>query len=141
MGSIMADSTISHVDEPVPVKVERRRFVECPACRMLSAHRTHRVGLWDHMASLVGIYPYGCAECDTRFSKFRGIHWKLKLPYWTSCPHCGSIEITRISKNHVPPTLFNAPCRWLSVPSYRCPECRTKFFSILRPKNKTPKQS
>lgn len=46
------------------------------------------------------------------------------------CPKCGYTDVKRVSRNRVPRTWRNYWCRILAVPSYRCPECRTKFFSL-----------
>ena len=39
----------------------------CPKCNTDSAHRSHRVNLREHLASLKGVYPYRCRKCDHRF--------------------------------------------------------------------------
>ena len=36
-------------------------------CQTDSAHRSHRVGLKEHLAGMVGYYPYRCRKCGDRF--------------------------------------------------------------------------
>lgn len=43
----------------------------CSKCKTDSAHRSHRRGPIEWLASLVAIYPYRCQNCDRRFLKFR----------------------------------------------------------------------
>ncbi len=43
----------------------------CPKCKTDHAHRSHRRGLLELLASLVAIYPYRCRDCGLRFLKFR----------------------------------------------------------------------
>jgi hypothetical protein len=45
--------------------------VICPKCKVGDAHRSHRSGLMEKMASIVAIYPYRCHKCNFRFLKFR----------------------------------------------------------------------
>jgi hypothetical protein len=39
----------------------------CPNCKADRAHRSHRAGVKEHLASLVAYYPYRCRECKHRF--------------------------------------------------------------------------
>jgi len=41
--------------------------VWCPKCKNDRAHRSHRKGLKEHLASLLAYYPYRCRECKHRF--------------------------------------------------------------------------
>jgi hypothetical protein len=45
--------------------------VFCPKCKTDHAHRSHRHGLTERLASLFAFYPYRCAECVHRFLRFR----------------------------------------------------------------------
>ena len=51
--------------------------MQCPKCQTDSAHRSHRVGLREHVASLVGYYPYRCRKCGSRF---RGLRYGEPAP-------------------------------------------------------------
>jgi len=39
----------------------------CTKCNTDSAHRSHRVGIKEHLASILGYYPYRCHNCGHRF--------------------------------------------------------------------------
>ena len=43
----------------------------CPKCRADQAHRSHRRGLVEQLASLFAVYPYRCRACENRFLRFR----------------------------------------------------------------------
>jgi|HubBroStandDraft_2_1064218.scaffolds.fasta_scaffold151898_1 hypothetical protein len=47
------------------------RILCCPACRSLEARRSHRHGL-ERLLSLLGIFPYRCEDCLTRFLALKG---------------------------------------------------------------------
>jgi hypothetical protein len=43
----------------------------CPKCKTDRAHRSHRVGLAEHLVSIVGLFPYNCHDCHSRYLRFR----------------------------------------------------------------------
>ena len=43
----------------------------CEKCKTDSAHRSHRRGVIEFAASLFAIYPYRCAQCETRSLRFK----------------------------------------------------------------------
>jgi len=43
----------------------------CPKCNADHAHRSHRKGLTESLASLFAFYPYRCNTCQRRFLRFR----------------------------------------------------------------------
>lgn len=43
----------------------------CPKCKTDHAHRSHRRGLPELLASVIAIYPYQCRDCALRFHRFR----------------------------------------------------------------------
>ena len=52
--------------------------MDCPKCHEDRAHRSHRHGLRERIASLVGYYPYRCRQCGHRFLRFRYAEPKVK---------------------------------------------------------------
>ena len=40
--------------------------MQCPKCHAEHFHRSHRRGLWEHLASLAARYPYRCRDCGHR---------------------------------------------------------------------------
>ena len=49
-------------------------MLRCPRCGQLAARRSRRVGVWDHLASLLHLYPFRCQLCTARFRAFQGRH-------------------------------------------------------------------
>jgi len=45
--------------------------VQCPKCHVDHFHRSHRRGLWEHVASLAARYPYRCRDCGYRTLRSR----------------------------------------------------------------------
>jgi len=43
----------------------------CTECKTDSAHRSHRVGIQEHLRSILGYYPYRCRNCGRRFQAHR----------------------------------------------------------------------
>jgi len=67
--------------------------VICPKCKTDHAHRSHRQGLKDYVASLFGYYPYRCNKCEHRFFESR-----FKPPKTTEHPTATETEI-RTTRN------------------------------------------
>jgi transposase-like protein len=43
----------------------------CPKCKSDHAHRSHRKGVRERLASLLAYHPYRCRQCGKRFLQFR----------------------------------------------------------------------
>jgi hypothetical protein len=43
----------------------------CPKCHAAHAHRSHRAGLRERLACIVGYRSYRCHKCSHRFLSFR----------------------------------------------------------------------
>jgi C4-type Zn-finger protein len=80
----------------------------------------------DYLFGFVGILPWRCESCTTRF-------YARLMPFRTflyaHCGICGNLELQRISAEHMPgKTAFLG--RVLRLPALRCEPCRHKFFSV-----------
>ena len=53
-------------------------FVLCPKCKTDNAHRSHRQGVLENVASIFTYYPYRCRECKHRFLHLR--HETVEAP-------------------------------------------------------------
>jgi len=126
----MADSP-SKVAES-PARGHKSHRVACPQCKQLTASRVHRAHIGEFFRSLFGIYPYYCKSCNLRFQRLRA-GGRFRLDRWLHCPRCGNRSVESVPSYRVPRSGLSYCWRVLALPSYRCPECRTKFFSI-RPK-------
>ena len=45
----------------------------CPKCKIHHAHRSHRHGKAERLASFFAFYPYRCGHCEHRFLRFRHV--------------------------------------------------------------------
>lgn len=58
------------IDEGVKLALASRSRAEskrCPGCDGDRTHRSHRRGVAENLASLIGVYPYRCDDCNKRF--------------------------------------------------------------------------
>jgi len=99
----------------------------CPICKEKSVRRSRRQSVGDYVLSVLGVYPWRCRGCHTRF------HARL-MPvsdtFHAHCPICGNLALQRISPEHVHDAL-GFVWRLLGVPALRCEPCRYKYFSLL----------
>jgi hypothetical protein len=79
---------------------------------------------------LVGIIPWRCQECESRFHA-RSLPFRYLL--YAHCSICGNLDLKKISPEHVPGALSFAG-RFMRIPALRCEPCRHKFFTV-RPLN------
>ena len=80
----------------------------------------------DFLFTAVGILPWRCETCQTRF---RARVFPLRNLLYAHCANCGNTELQRISADHVP-GVAAAFGRILRLPALRCAPCRHKFFSV-----------
>lgn len=55
----------------ISTRINDSGLVLCPKCKTDNAHRSHRRGLLEMIASVVAFYPNRCHRCKYRFLKFR----------------------------------------------------------------------
>jgi C4-type Zn-finger protein len=98
----------------------------CPVCKSSAARRSRRQHFGDYVFSVLGVYPWRCKECESRF-------YARLMPLGDSlrahCPICGNPDLKRISADYVDSPLAFL-WRKLSIPAYRCEPCRHKYFSV-----------
>ena len=125
-----AGAEVSAVEQKSEPHDKHRRQRACPECGETQVRRSRRRSLRDHLLSLIGMRPYRCHDCGHRFH-IRGrtrSQPRRKYSRWALCPRCGFSGVSRIARSKVPHTWANLPWRVLPVFSYRCPECRKRFF-------------
>ncbi len=100
----------------------------CPSCHSDHCRRSQRRGFGEHLLGLTGLRSWRCGICKLRF-----FGWSVPVNYagYAHCKMCGSLDLQRISREHVDTGHFRLLWRLLQVPAYRCPPCRHKFFSLL----------
>jgi len=99
----------------------------CPTCKSNNGRRSRRRSAADYLFSFVGLYPWRCEDC---YSRFYARLMPLSESLRAHCPICGNQELKRISPEYVNST-FSFLGRFLRIPAYRCEPCRHKYFSIL----------
>src|SRR5580704_12752417 len=102
--------------------------MNCPTCQAAVCRRSRRRTASEYLFSAVGVVPWRCTACETRFHA-RAI--PLRHLFYARCSVCGNLELQRIAAERVP-GVTSYVGRWLGLPAVRCAPCRNKFFS-LRP--------
>ncbi|TMQ20724.1 MAG: PilZ domain-containing protein [Candidatus Rokuibacteriota bacterium] len=46
-------------------------MLRCPRCGQEAARRSPRAGVWEHVVSVLYLYPFRCQLCSTRFRSFQ----------------------------------------------------------------------
>jgi len=104
------------------------RSVVCPICKARECRRSRRRNLGDYALSLVGVLPWRCGTCQSRFHAHK-IPFRLLLK--AHCPRCGNPGLERIGSDRVEEGKMLALKRILGLPAYRCDPCRMKFYAVL----------
>src|SRR5215469_6524434 len=107
----------------------------CPVCRSANLRRSRRRTPTDYFLSFIGVLPWRCESCETRF---RARRIPLRELIYAHCAICGNLELQRIAPEYVP-GLAAAVGRLLGFPALRCVPCRNKFFSIRPLRRETNK--
>ena len=100
----------------------------CPVCKARACRRSRRRNVGDYALSLVGLLPWRCPTCHTRFYAHR-VPFRLLLR--AHCPRCGNPKLERIASDRVEEGRLLPLKRILGLPAYRCDPCRMKFHAVL----------
>ncbi len=70
----------------------------CPQCRSGDCLRSHRKGVADFFATLIGLRPWRCGACDLRFYA-----WTVAIPFarYVHCPRCGNFDLEHVARERV----------------------------------------
>lgn len=109
----------------------------CPVCKARDCRRSRRRNLGDFALSLVGVLPWRCSRCQSRFHAHR-VPFRLLLR--AHCPRCGNPKLERIASDRVEEGTMVPLKRILGLPAYRCDPCRMKFYA-LRPQDASARAS
>ncbi|HUK53879.1 MAG TPA: hypothetical protein VL099_11370 [Candidatus Binatia bacterium] len=104
--------------------------VVCPVCKGRACRRSRRRDVYDYALSAVGVLPWRCPTCESRF---HARHVPVSLLTRAHCPRCGNPNLQKISSDRVEEGFLLPIKRILKLPAYRCDPCRMKFHS-LRPR-------
>lgn len=67
--------------------------MHCPNCNADRAHRSHRKGLTETLASVFAFYPYRCYACQHRFLRFR-----YELPGAVATDETAAIRVLKAAR-------------------------------------------
>jgi DNA-directed RNA polymerase subunit RPC12/RpoP len=98
----------------------------CPKCHSSGGRRSRRRTFLDYLASVAGLVPWRCIQCEKRFHA-RSV--ALRNMRYARCGICGNLELQKISAEYVPGHLALL-ARMLALPALRCDPCRHKFFAV-----------
>src|SRR6202021_2034687 len=121
-------SETSYFSYPRGKRTLQNLSMNCPACQAVACRRSRRRSIPEYLFSAVGVLPWRCLACETRFHA-RVI--PLRHILYARCGICGNLELQRISREKVTGA-FSLLGNLLRLPALRCAPCRHKFFS-LRP--------
>jgi len=99
----------------------------CQNCGGTSLRRSKRQSFLELGRMLVGVYPFRCLDCGTRF--WCSV-WLLSKLAFAKCPRCLSLELTTWPEKYFRPTLKLSLLMTLGAHRYRCPGCRCNFLSF-----------
>lgn len=82
----------------------------------------------DRLGTFVGLRPWRCDLCSKRFYA-----WSVPVSYtlYAHCRHCGNLDLQRVARELVDRSPFRWFGRLFRLRSYRCGQCRRRFFSML----------
>lgn len=103
--------------------------LECEQCGSRNIRRARLCTWKDRLRVLIGVYPFRCFDCQTRF--IAGVLLLSKAPY-AKCPKCLRTELSAWSRRHYNPGLSANLLIELGARKYRCPACRYNFVSFRR---------
>lgn len=102
--------------------------MNCPACQAAVSRRSRRRSFLDYSWCLLGVLPWRCMSCDTRFYARPA---PLRAIAYARCRLCGNRELEPVSPTRVS-GMFSFIARRIGIPAVRCAPCRNNFHS-LRP--------
>jgi DNA-directed RNA polymerase subunit RPC12/RpoP len=89
--------------------------------------------LVEHLRAFLGVYPFRCGDCGTRFST--GV-FNAGMARFTRCPKCMRMDLNSWSEEHYPATRWMRWKKSLGAKYYRCEYCRINFTSFRRRKER-----
>lgn len=99
----------------------------CPVCKASGCRRSRRRNIADYALSVVGVLPWRCSTCESRFRAHRVPFGLLMRAH---CPRCGNVHLDKIASDRVHEGVMLPLKRMLGLPAYRCDPCRMKFHSV-----------
>ena len=103
------------------------QIAACPKCgtRNIRASRVRTFS--EQLRSLVGIFPFRCRQCGTRFA--REI-WSISSLRYARCPKCLRTDLSSWSERYYHPPFTVVVKLGLGAKPLRCETCRCNFASF-----------
>lgn len=103
--------------------------MNCPVCQAAGCRRSRRRSLVEYGWSLLGVFPWRCRFCETRFYA-RAV--PVRRLFYAHCGICGNADLRPISPERIP-GVPSGVLKVLGLLPLRCEPCRHNFFSLRRP--------
>lgn len=101
--------------------------LRCERCGGADIRRA-RVQSWgERMQMFVGVYPFRCRDCQSRF---RLSIWLLSKLHYAKCPKCLRMELSTWSRKYYRPGMWASFLVTFGAQKYRCTACRCNFVSF-----------
>ena len=105
----------------------RTPIVLCANCGSESVRRSKRQSFGELVRMYMGVYPFRCMDCDTRF--WVSIWLFSKLPF-AKCPKCLNVQLSVWPAKYFAPNLWRSVAIMFGARRYRCMPCRHNFVSF-----------
>src|SRR5271156_1620840 len=99
--------------------------MNCPACQAAGCRRSRRRSIPDYFFSAVGVVPWRCLKCETRFHA-RAI--PLRNLFYARCGICGNLELERVARKRVS-GVTSSGGGFVGLPAPAWVPCRHNFFA------------
>src|SRR5580658_7361745 len=88
----------ARITYPLAKRPLQNLSMNCPACQAAACRRSRRRSVSEYLFSAVGVVPWRCMVCETRFHA-RAI--PLRHLLYARCGVCGNLDLQRISADKV----------------------------------------
>jgi hypothetical protein len=99
----------------------------CASCGGEDLRRSRRQTVFEAVRMAVGLYPFRCLRCESRF--WVSVWLFSKLPF-AKCPRCLRMQLTVCPEKHFHSTLWRNLLLTFGAHRYRCSACRYNFCSF-----------
>ena len=107
--------------------------LSCPKCGSRDLRFSRTRGTLERLKKIVGIRPFRCRDCHTRFI---ARWWSLSDLAYARCPKCWRMDLSRWDEKHFHPPRYMRLAVKAGANPYRCEYCRFNFVSFRRRKER-----
>lgn len=110
----------------------------CPRCGGNQIRRARYRGKSEALRALLGVYPFRCTDCGTRF--LEGV-LLLKRLWYAKCPRCLRTDLATWSRRAYQATPWQSVQLYFGAQRCRCTACRCNFVSFKPILGQVPESS